>query len=46
MTLTTVLLAFVFIAIDPPTMLFAMFATYGLSAPALWLWRRVLRLRR
>lgn len=45
-TLTTVLLAFVFIAIDPPTMLFAMFATYGLSAPALWLWRRVLRLRR
>ncbi len=43
LNLATMLLAFVFIAIDPPTMLFAMFATYALSAPALWLWRRVLR---
>jgi CDP-diacylglycerol---serine O-phosphatidyltransferase len=34
---------FALIAADPPTMLFAMFATYALSAPALWLWRRVLR---
>ncbi len=43
LTLTIVLLSFVFIAIDPPTMLFAMFATYAMSAPALWLWRRLLR---
>jgi CDP-diacylglycerol--serine O-phosphatidyltransferase len=39
-------LFFLLIALDPPTMLFAMFATYALSAPALWLWRRFLRLFR
>jgi CDP-diacylglycerol--serine O-phosphatidyltransferase len=39
-------LFFFFIALDPPTMLFAMFATYALSAPALWLWRRFMRVFR
>jgi CDP-diacylglycerol--serine O-phosphatidyltransferase len=39
-------LFFFFIALDPPTMLFAMFATYALSAPALWLWRRFMRIFR
>jgi CDP-diacylglycerol---serine O-phosphatidyltransferase len=37
---------FIIIAIDPATMLFAMFATYALSAPALWLWRRMFRAAR
>ncbi len=39
-------LTFVLIAIDPPTMLLAMFATYALSAPVLWVGRRLRRLVR
>lgn len=39
-------LFFVLIALDPPTMLLAMFSTYALSAPALWVARRVRRLLR
>lgn len=34
------------IAAEPPTMLLAMFATYALSAPALWIGRRLFRGRR
>ena len=37
-------LTFVLIAVDPPTMLLAMFGTYALSAPVLWVGRRVRRL--
>lgn len=36
-------LFFVLIAIDPPTMLLSMFATYALSAPVLWIGRRIRR---
>jgi len=36
-------LFFVLIALEPPTMLLAMFATYALSAPVLWVVRRVRR---
>jgi CDP-diacylglycerol--serine O-phosphatidyltransferase len=36
-------LFFVLIAIDPPTMLLSIFATYALSAPVLWIGRRVRR---
>jgi len=32
-----------FIVAEPPTMLLSMFATFALSAPALWLWRRAVR---
>jgi CDP-diacylglycerol--serine O-phosphatidyltransferase len=39
-------LFFVLIALDPPTMLLAMFATFAAAAPALWLGRRVRRLFR
>lgn len=39
-------LFFVLIAIDPPTMLLSMFATYALSAPVLWAGRRIRRLQR
>ena len=39
-------LFFVAIAIDPPTMLLSMFGTYALSAPLLWLGRRIRRLIR
>jgi CDP-diacylglycerol--serine O-phosphatidyltransferase len=39
-------LTFVLIAVDPPTMLLAMFGTYALSAPVLWIGRRVRRLIR
>jgi CDP-diacylglycerol--serine O-phosphatidyltransferase len=39
-------LTFVLIAIDPPTMLLSMFATYALSAPVLWVGRRLRRLVR
>ena len=41
-----VLLFFVAIAVDPPTMLLSMFGTYALSAPLLWVGRRVRRLVR
>jgi len=34
---------FVLIAIDPPTMLFSIFMTYALSAPVLWIGRRIRR---
>lgn len=34
---------FVLIAIDPPTMLFSIFVTYALSAPVLWIGRRIRR---
>jgi CDP-diacylglycerol--serine O-phosphatidyltransferase len=36
-------LFFALIAIDPPTMLLSMFATYALSAPVLWVGRRIRR---
>ncbi len=36
-------LFFVLIASDPPTMLLSIFATYALSAPTLWLGRRIRR---
>jgi CDP-diacylglycerol--serine O-phosphatidyltransferase len=39
-------LTFVLIAVDPPTMLLAMFGTYALSAPVLWAGRRLRRLWR
>ncbi|HWM70735.1 MAG: CDP-diacylglycerol---serine O-phosphatidyltransferase [Gammaproteobacteria bacterium] len=39
-------LFFVLIALDPPAMLLAMFATYALSAPVLWVGRRLRRLFR
>ena len=39
-------LAFVLIAIEPSTMLLAMFGTYALSAPLLWVGRRARRLVR
>jgi len=41
-----VLLFFVAIAVDPPSILLAMFGTYALSAPLLWLGRRIRRLLR
>jgi CDP-diacylglycerol--serine O-phosphatidyltransferase len=39
-------LVFVLIAIDPSTMLLSVFGTYALSAPALWVGRRLRRLVR
>ena len=39
-------LFFVLIAIDPPTMLLSMFGVYALSAPLLWVGRRLRRLTR
>jgi len=36
-------LFFVLIAADPPTMLLSMFGTYALSAPLLWVGRRLRR---
>ncbi len=39
-------LFFVLIAVDTPAMLLSMFATYALSAPVLWLGRRIRRLFR
>jgi CDP-diacylglycerol--serine O-phosphatidyltransferase len=43
-----VVLAFVFISVDPPIALFGLFVIYGLSGYALWVWRwqRVQRLKR
>jgi CDP-diacylglycerol--serine O-phosphatidyltransferase len=39
-------LFFVLIANDPPTMLLSMFSTYAISAPALWVGRRIRRMFR
>jgi CDP-diacylglycerol--serine O-phosphatidyltransferase len=39
-------LFFVLIAVDPPTMLLSMFTTYALSAPLLWIGRRLRRASR
>jgi len=39
-------IAFALIAFDPPTMLLSMFGTYALSAPLLWVGRRLRRLVR
>jgi len=39
-------LFFVLIALDPATMLLSMFGTYALSAPVLWIGRRLRRLMR
>jgi CDP-diacylglycerol--serine O-phosphatidyltransferase len=41
-----VLLFFVAIAVDPPSILLAMFGVYALSAPLLWTGRRIRRLLR
>jgi CDP-diacylglycerol--serine O-phosphatidyltransferase len=45
-TILAVVLAFVFASIDPPKVFFGVFFTYGLSGPALFLWRRRQRARR
>jgi CDP-diacylglycerol--serine O-phosphatidyltransferase len=39
-------LGFVVVGSSPPEMLFGLFALYAASGPAVWLWRRALRLRR
>jgi CDP-diacylglycerol---serine O-phosphatidyltransferase len=39
-------LFFVLIALEPPTMLLSMFGTYALSAPVLWIGRRIRRAMR
>lgn len=39
-------LFFVLIAIEPPTMLLSIFATYALSAPVVWVARRIRKLMR
>jgi len=39
-------LFFLLIAFDPPTMLLSMFGTYAVSAPLVWVARRLRRLRR
>ncbi len=39
-------LFFVLVASDPPAMLLSMFATYALSAPVLWIGRRIRRMAR
>jgi CDP-diacylglycerol--serine O-phosphatidyltransferase len=39
-------LFFVLIALDPPSMLLSMFATYAVSAPVLWAFRRIRRTSR
>ncbi|MGH8139085.1 MAG: CDP-diacylglycerol--serine O-phosphatidyltransferase [Steroidobacteraceae bacterium] len=39
-------LFFVLVALDPPAMLLSMFSTYALSAPVLWVGRRIRRLFR
>ena len=39
-------LGFVIVGSSPPEMLFGLFALYAASGPALWLWRRMVRLRR
>ena len=39
-------LFFVLIALEPSTMLLSMFGTYALSAPVLWIGRRLRRLMR
>ena len=39
-------LFFALIAIDPSTMLLSMFATYAMSAPVLWVGRRLRRMIR
>jgi CDP-diacylglycerol---serine O-phosphatidyltransferase len=39
-------LVIILIAVDPPTMLLSMFGTYALSAPVLWVGRRLRRLLR
>jgi hypothetical protein len=39
-------LFFVLIALEPPTMLLSMFATYAASAPVLWAVRRIRRASR
>lgn len=44
--LVAVALAFIFISTDPSKVLLALFACYALSAPAMWLWRRLRRSRR
>jgi len=44
--LIVVLIAVVLNATDPPTLLLAIFGTYAASAPIIWLFRRLRRLRR
>ncbi len=44
--LVLVPIVIILIAVDPPTMLLSLFGTYALSAPALWIGRRVRRLFR
>jgi CDP-diacylglycerol--serine O-phosphatidyltransferase len=36
-----VLLAFVFIALHPPIAFLILFGSYALSAPTVWVWRKV-----
>ena len=44
--LLLVVLAFVLIASDPPLVLLTVFGAYAVSAPLVWLWRRMRRHRR
>jgi CDP-diacylglycerol---serine O-phosphatidyltransferase len=44
--LIVVLIAVVLNAVDPPILLLAIFGTYAASAPIIWLFRRIRRLRR
>jgi CDP-diacylglycerol--serine O-phosphatidyltransferase len=46
MTVLIIVLIFVFTSIDPPKVLFTAALCYGLSGPALALWRRRQRARR
>jgi CDP-diacylglycerol--serine O-phosphatidyltransferase len=39
-------LGFVVVGSSPPEMLFGLFATFAVSGPALWLWRKFMRTRR
>ncbi|SRR5579871_383909 len=43
---TLIPLAFFVIFIQPPAVLLALFGAFALSAPAVWLWRRLFRQRR
>ncbi|MEM7078164.1 MAG: CDP-diacylglycerol--serine O-phosphatidyltransferase [Pseudomonadota bacterium] len=41
MTLVLVVLGFAFMMVDPPIVLLVLFASYALSGPVMWLWRRM-----
>jgi CDP-diacylglycerol--serine O-phosphatidyltransferase len=41
-----VVAGFIIVAVDPPIVLLAIFGGYAASAPIVWVWRRLRRLRR